>query len=77
MVNYLLSIDGSTTKTGWSIFNIQTKDLIDHGVIKQDQDKNKGREHRRKRILCMAMALNDIIIKYKPTQIVMEDVPPG
>lgn len=70
-MNILLSIDGSTTATGWAVFNCETKELLDYGVFKSDL------EDRRDRIRFMINGIKETIQKYKPSHIVMEDVPPS
>lgn len=62
-----MGIDASTSATGWSIFDGDK--LIAHGVIKP-----KGSEWR-DRIIQEWALLCDIVEKYKPEQIYMEDVP--
>lgn len=72
-MNFLLSIDGSTTGTGWAIINKDTLKLIDYGVFK----KTKAEEIiMRNRVIYMIDGLNEIIEKYNPNEIVMEEVIP-
>lgn len=70
----LLSIDGSTTGTGWSIYNIETKKLLKYGVFKIDPKIEKD---TRVRIIHMIDGLNSIFKEYEITNIIMEDVPPS
>jgi len=63
----ILGLDCSTTSTGWSIFD--DKGLAAYGIIKPDG--NDWRE----RLILQAPKLKEIIEKYKPQKIVMEDVP--
>lgn len=70
-MNKLLSIDGSTTATGWAIFNSDTKELINYGVYKSDL------KDRRERIRFMIDGIKTVIKLHNPNQIVMEDVPPS
>ena len=78
--DYLLSIDGSTVSTGWSIFDKKTNKLIDYGVIKHtfqtSLSKQESADNRRERILYMIDELQKVITKYKPNEAVAEDVPP-
>lgn len=67
----LLSIDGSTTATGWAIYNKDTKELITYGVVKDD-----GKD-RRERVRNMIDGVKDVINEHNPENIVMEDVPPA
>lgn len=62
----LLSIDESTTSTGYAIF--KDKKLINYGVITQ-QSKNVL-----ERVNNIVSEINDIIEKYIPTDIVIENV---
>jgi Holliday junction resolvasome RuvABC endonuclease subunit len=64
----LLTIDGSTKSTGWSIFC--GKDLKAHGVI------GAGSANLYHRIDKMVEEIDKIIEEYHPTKIVMEDVLP-
>lgn len=74
MNNYLLSIDGSTVATGASIFDINTKELINYTVFKKD---NKEEPNMRKRVIYMVDCLSEYIKLYKPEKIVMEQVIPA
>lgn len=63
----ILGLDASSASTGFSIFD--NKGLAAYGIIKPDG--NDWRE----RLVHQAPQLKEIIEKYHPTQIVMEDVP--
>lgn len=63
----VMGLDASTTSTGWGIFD--DKELKAYGVIKPDG------EDWRERIVNQAPQLVEIISKYKPEKIYMEDVP--
>lgn len=45
MDKILLSLDYSTSCTGWSKFSLDTKELLSYGEIKPDFKKNKGTQH--------------------------------
>lgn len=60
-------IDASTKSTGWSIFD--GKELVAYGVIKPE-----GQDWR-ERIVNQAPKLIEILNKYHPDKIYMEDVP--
>ena len=62
-----MGIDPSTTSTGWAIFD--DKELKAYGLIKPNG------EDWRERIVNQAPQLVEIISKYKPEKIYMEDVP--
>lgn len=74
MKNYLLSIDGSTVGTGISIFDINTKELIDYTVFKKSKEEESD---LRKRVIYMIDNVRDYIKVYSPKQIVMEQVIPA
>lgn len=74
MKEYLLSLDGSTVATGASIFDINTKELIDYTVFKKDSCEEKD---MRKRVIYMIDCINNYIKLHKPKQIVMEQVVPA
>lgn len=63
----ILGLDCSTTSTGWSIFD--NKGLAAYGLIKPDG--NDWRE----RLVYQAPQLKNIIEKYHPTKMIIEDVP--
>lgn len=63
----VMGLDGSTRSTGWSIFD--GKELVAYGIIKPEGDD--WREH----IVNQAPKLIEILNKYQPEQIYMEDVP--
>ena len=64
----LLSLDASTTSTGWAIF--EEDKLIDYGKICPLKSLDW-----RERIAAISESLIEIIEKYKPNKIVIEDVP--
>ena len=63
-----MGIDASTKSTGWSIFD--NNKLIDYGLIQP-----KG-EDWRDRLVNQGPVLIEIIKKYRPEKIFLEDVPP-
>lgn len=63
----ILGLDCSTTSTGWSVFDHMG--LAAYGIIKPDGDD------WRSRLMMQAPQLKEIIEKYKPDKIIMEDVP--
>lgn len=83
--NYLISIDGSTTNTGISIFNINTKELIEYICISPENPykqtskmtklekkaiKKKNMDYR---IEYMIIEISKYLNKYHPDCIIMED----
>ena len=65
--NVYMGIDASSTCTGWSIF--EDNELIDYGAISPKGD------NWRDRLFHEGPELAQIIQKYKPEKIYMEDVP--
>lgn len=63
----ILGLDCSTTSTGWSIFD--NKGLAAYGIIKPDG------EDWRERLVHQVPKIKEIIDRYNPTLILMEDVP--
>lgn len=62
-----MGIDASSTATGWSIFNY--RGLEAYGVIRPEGDD------WRSRLVHQGPKLREIIERYHPTMIVVEDVP--
>lgn len=67
MNNIIMGLDASTTSTGWAI--LKENELIDYGCIKP-----KGNDWR-ERLVNEGPELTEIIEKYKPYKIYMENVP--
>ena len=67
----ILGIDPGLTKTGFGIIDIKNEDfnLIDYGIIKP-----KVKDKLEKRLLTIFEDVSEIIIKYKPTIICIEEV---
>lgn len=63
----VMGIDASTTCTGWAIFD--DNELIGYGAIRPDGD------NWRDRLVNEGPVLSQVIKKYSPTKIYMEDVP--
>lgn len=63
----IMGLDPSTTSTGYAIFN--ERGLCSYGVIKSDG------EDWRDRLVNQGLKLKEIIEKYNPEKIIMEDVP--
>ena len=69
----LLAIDGSTKATGWSIYDIESKQLLEYGVFKNDKEKDT-----RTRIIYMINGIDELIHNHQDiVEIFMEDVPPS
>jgi hypothetical protein len=71
----LLSIDLSTNCTGWSVFNMDTRELITYGCIrgKNFKDTSSQRSTLRK-LEYMAKSVLSLIESYKPCKIVIEEI---
>ena len=67
----ILSLDASTTCIGWSVF--EEDNLIEYGRIEPTE---KGLDWR-DRVHNLLPQLEQLILKYKPTEIYQEDVPMG
>ncbi|MGL5691607.1 MAG: crossover junction endodeoxyribonuclease RuvC, partial [Bacteroidales bacterium] len=64
-----LSLDLSTTSSGWAIFDEDR--LVEYGCIKAKKEEKDFRF----RIKYMLKRLDEIIEKYNPDKVVCEDVP--
>lgn len=75
MSEVLLSIDLSTSCTGWSIFNMEDGTLVTYGVIKGKTRKDSS-QYRMilRRLEYMATCVLNLIENYKPTHIVIEEI---
>ena len=67
----ILGIDPGLTKTGFGIIDINNEDLklVDYGIIKP-----KNKDKLEKRLLTIFEDVSEIINKYKPTIICIEEV---
>lgn len=63
----IIGIDASTTATGYAVF--KGRDLIAYGCVRPD-----GKEWR-ERVLNLGSSLTEIMSKYAPKKIIVEDVP--
>lgn len=63
----IMGLDASTTATGWAVF--KGKQLLGYGCIRPE-----GKTWR-ERILQLGEPLSEVIAKYQPQKIIMEDVP--
>lgn len=71
---YLISVDGSTTCTGIAVFNINNGKLVFHTHISPKNDKRlSGRENMNNRIEFMMIHISELLNRYMPKQIIMED----
>lgn len=71
----LLSIDLSTNCTGWAVFDLNKKTLIQYGAIKGKNIKNKCKiKSLLLRLICMADLVRELIELNKPSLIVIEEI---
>ena len=71
---YILGLDCSTVATGWCIIDKTTNQLFKSGCLKIDSKDNPNTINR---IINMMFFISNLIKKYKPKEIVAEDVPPS
>lgn len=77
MIKILLSLDLSTTCTGFSVFNIETKELIQYKAIKPEKISLKNMDYPEKQLIKMvafAEQLAKEIYNLNPDFIVIEEI---
>jgi Holliday junction resolvasome RuvABC endonuclease subunit len=81
MNNVLLSLDLSTTNTGYAVFNCKTKALQSYGEIKPNKIKNlaklKGFVAALEKMRSIATQINELIKQIKPEFIIIEEITQG
>ena len=71
----LLSLDMSTTCTGWSLFELDAHNLVSYGILKGKTFKDSSSQRATlKKLEKMAEDINGLILNYKPTFIVIEEI---
>lgn len=73
----LLSLDLSTTCTGWSIFDIETSKLISYGILKPSTkglSKLVYPKQQLTKMIDLSMQIRSVIENFKPTRIVIEEI---
>jgi len=73
----LLSLDLSTTCTGWSVFNMHTHELITYGTLKPSTkglSKMVYPKQQLTKMIDLSFQLRALIENYKPTHIVVEEI---
>lgn len=74
----LLSLDMSTTCTGWSTFNMETKQLISHGLIKPSTKGGVAKmlypKQQLTKMVDIASQIKILIEQINPAQIVIEEI---
>lgn len=73
----LLSLDLSTTCTGWSVFNIDDGALITYGILKPSTkgiSKLVYPKQQLTKMIDLSFQIRTLIENYKPTNIVIEEI---
>lgn len=77
----LLSLDLSTTCTGWASFDIESKKLVSYGILKPSSKVNgvstskmKYPEQQLSKMLDLAEKIRVLILNEKPFHIVIEEI---
>jgi hypothetical protein len=76
-VKVLLSLDMSTTCTGWSVFNIEDHKLITYGTLKPSTKGIAKLTYPRQQLTKMidlSFQIRSLIENYKPNKIVIEEI---
>jgi hypothetical protein len=73
----LLSLDMSTTCTGWSVFDIKTKKLLTYGILKPSSKGISSMEYplqQLTKMIDLSIKMRSLIENYKPHHIVIEEI---
>lgn len=73
----LLSLDMSTTCTGWSLFDIKTKKLITYGTLKPSSKGISSMKYplqQLTKMIDLSLKIRSLIENYKPYHIVIEEI---
>lgn len=76
-MDYLISLDLSTTSTGYAIFNFKSQELLTYGFIKSDAEKINNLKYPKKQLFKIRNIVSQIIkllIEYNPKLIIIEEV---
>lgn len=76
-MRHLLSLDLSTTCTGWSVFDLDTHKLVTYGIIKPDSRVSKGLEYpeqQLRKMIDISEKIKALLANYKPRFIVVEEI---
>lgn len=77
VVRTLLSLDLSTTCTGWSMHDVDQDKLISHGILKPSSkglSKLKYPNQQLTKMIDLSFQIRSIIDNYKPSLIVIEEI---
>lgn len=73
----LLSLDMSTTCTGWSVFNIEDGSLITYGILKPSTkgiSKLIYPKQQLTKMIDLSFQIRSLILNYTPSHIVIEEI---
>jgi hypothetical protein len=76
----LLSLDLSTTSTGWSTFDTEDHSLLEYGIIKPQVKgitKLKYPEKQLRKIISISEQIEELVKEVEPDQILIEEVNKG
>jgi hypothetical protein len=76
-VKYLLSLDLSTTCTGWSVFEEETGKLVTYGILKPSTkgiSKMVYPQQQLTKMIDLSLQIRNLIANYKPNHIVIEEI---
>lgn len=75
---FLLSLDMSTTATGWALFSIESGERIQHGIIKPATKGGVGKmiypKQQITKMVDIANQILQLIETFKPSAIVIEEI---
>lgn len=74
---YLLTLDLSTTCTGWAVFDIGSKELITFGTLKptvKGVNKLEYPKQQLAKMIDLSFKIRALIENYKPTYVVIEEI---
>jgi len=78
MDNFILSLDLSTACTGWSVFNMDTKELIEYGAILPKLDKYQRKlgypEIQLIKMISIANEIKKLVERINPKTILIEEI---
>lgn len=69
----VLGIDQSTRKNGWCVMEHDTMEIVDYGIINLEKEADDSADYL-DRILVMRGMLDELIDKYEPTLVIVEDI---
>lgn len=76
-MNILLSLDLSTSCVGWSVFNMDTEELVTYGTLRPKFPGMSKMIYPRQQLMKMidlSYKIKSVIDNFKPTKIVIEEI---